>query len=354
VNNSGIAIAAPLEYLPLDELRRQLEVNLVAQLAVTQALLPALRAARGRIVFVGSIAGRSALPFLGAYAASKFALEALADSLRVELAPDGIQVAIAEPGTIATAIWTKPQPLVDLPEEGAKRYGPRIARFRSVATARSAKAAPAEAVAAAVEHALTAPRPRTRYVVGRDAKLRAALERLPDRARDRVIARALLGARARRLAPGPRTSRGGATVSATDNKDLIRRYIEAVDANRTSDWSILDDYIAEDFVAHNPPVPGVSLDRNGMKQAAEIFRVATPGRHEITMQVAEGDLVVSHIVGEGVHEGELLGIPATKKEIRTEGIAIHRVRDGKIVEYWAVTDVARVLQQVGVLPERPS
>jgi len=139
-------------------------------------------------------------------------------------------------------------------------------------------------------------------------------------------------------------------VSTEENKQLIRRYIEAIDENQTSDWSILDEYLAEDFVAHNPPLPGVSLDREGMKQAAEIFRVATPGRHEISMQVAEDDLVVSRIVGRGVHAGELLGIPATNKDVETDGIAIHRIRDGKISEYWSVTDVARVLQQVGALP----
>src|SRR5439155_9073645 len=107
VDNAGIVVAAPLEELLLDELRRQLEVNVVGQLAVTQALLPALRAARGRIVIVGSIAGRSALPFLGAYAISKFSLEAMADALRLELRPEGIEVSIVEPGTIATPIWTK-------------------------------------------------------------------------------------------------------------------------------------------------------------------------------------------------------------------------------------------------------
>jgi predicted ester cyclase len=139
-------------------------------------------------------------------------------------------------------------------------------------------------------------------------------------------------------------------MSADDNKQLIRRYIQAIDDNDSSDWSILDEFIAEDFVAHNPPIPGVSLDREGMKQAAEIFRVATPGRHEVRLQVAEDDLVVSHVVGRGVHAGELLGIPATNKEVETEGIAIHRVRDGKIVEYWSVADVARVLMQVGALP----
>jgi predicted ester cyclase len=135
-----------------------------------------------------------------------------------------------------------------------------------------------------------------------------------------------------------------------ENKELIRRYIRAIDDNRSDDWSVLDEYIAEDFVARNPPLPGVSLDRDGMKEASEIFRSATPGTHEIRMQVAEGDLVVSHIVGRGIHEGELFGIPATNSEVETEGIAIHRVRDGKIVEYWSVTDVARVLQQVGALP----
>jgi predicted ester cyclase len=142
-------------------------------------------------------------------------------------------------------------------------------------------------------------------------------------------------------------------VSPEENKDLIRRYIEAVDANESGDWSMLDEYIAEDFVAHNPPIPGVTSDRAGMKQAAEIFRIATPGRHEIRMQVAEGDLVVSHILGRGVHAGELFGIPATNREVETAGIAIHRVRDGKIVEYWSVSDVARVLQQVGALPGPP-
>jgi steroid delta-isomerase-like uncharacterized protein len=143
-------------------------------------------------------------------------------------------------------------------------------------------------------------------------------------------------------------------VSLEENKSLIRRYVEAIDANQTSDWAVLDDYIAEDFVAHNPVHPGVSLDREGMKQGAELFRIAAPGsRHEIRLQVAEDDLVVSHIVGRGVHAGELLGIPPTHKEIETEGIVIHRVRDGKIVEYWSVTDVAAVLRQLGVIPGGP-
>ena len=139
-------------------------------------------------------------------------------------------------------------------------------------------------------------------------------------------------------------------MSTDENKQLIRRYIAAIDDNEDGDWDFLDDYIAEDFVAHNPPIPGVSLDREGVKQAAEIFQNATPGRHEILLQVAEGDLVASLVVGKGLHAGELLGVPASNREVETEGIAIHRVRDGKIIEYWSVTDVARVLQQIGALP----
>jgi NAD(P)-dependent dehydrogenase (short-subunit alcohol dehydrogenase family) len=194
VDNAGISIAAPLEYLPLEELRRQLEVNVVGQLACVQAFLPALRAAPGRIVLMGSIAGKSAIPFLGAYAMSKHALEAMADSLRLELAPDGIHVALVEPGTIATPIWRKPQGNVEaLPQEARDRYGTRIAALRKKVAERTANAAPADLVAEAVEHALSSRAPRARYLVGRDAKLRAAIERLPDHLRDRVIARALLG-----------------------------------------------------------------------------------------------------------------------------------------------------------------
>jgi NAD(P)-dependent dehydrogenase (short-subunit alcohol dehydrogenase family) len=194
VANAGIAVAAPLEYLPLDELRRQLEVNVVGQVACVQAFLPALRAGHGRVVLMGSIAGKSALPFLGAYAMSKHALEAMADSLRLELAPDGIHVALVEPGTIATPIWTKPQAAVDrLPPEALSRYGARIEAFQRAAAGRAAKAAPVDIVADAVEHALASREPKTRYLVGRDAKLRAAIERLPERVRDRVITRALLG-----------------------------------------------------------------------------------------------------------------------------------------------------------------
>ena len=105
-------------------------------------------------------------------------------------------------------------------------------------------------------------------------------------------------------------------MSLQGNKELIRRYIQAIDDNQTSDWRVVDDYVAEDFVAHNPPFPGVSLNREGMKQAAENFRLATPGQHEITMQVAEGDLVVSHILGRGIHAGDSLGYSCDERRGR--------------------------------------
>jgi NAD(P)-dependent dehydrogenase (short-subunit alcohol dehydrogenase family) len=197
VNNAGTALAMPLEFLPLDQLRRQLEVNLVGHVAVTQALLPNLRAARGRIVNVGSIAGRSALPFLGAYAASKHALEAFTDSLRVELRPFGIAVTVIEPGTIATPIWRKggerfQELAAQMPHELTELYGTRMEAFREAAASARQRAEPADKVARVVERALTEERPKARYVVGRDAWRRALVERLPAGLRDRVYERVLL------------------------------------------------------------------------------------------------------------------------------------------------------------------
>jgi NAD(P)-dependent dehydrogenase (short-subunit alcohol dehydrogenase family) len=199
VNNAGVAIAGPLEFLPLAELRRQLEVNVIGQVAVTQAFLPHLRHTHGRLVLVGSIGGKSALPFLGAYAASKHALEAIADSARLEVSPWGIRVAIVEPATIATPIWKKGAQTAEaiaaqLPPEAAELYGARTAAFRRAAAAADKRAEPAELVAEAVEHALTAKRPKARYLVGKDSRRRARVERLPTRMRDALLARVLLRA----------------------------------------------------------------------------------------------------------------------------------------------------------------
>jgi NAD(P)-dependent dehydrogenase (short-subunit alcohol dehydrogenase family) len=146
-------------------------------------------------VLMGSIGGRSALPFLGPYAASKHALEAIADALRLELRPFGVFVSIVEPGSIATPIWRKGAERADALRGHVdpalwRLYAPAVEKFRSVALSRGPGADP-DLVAKAVEHALTAKRPKARYLVGRDAHLRAWIERLPTRVRDRVLARAL-------------------------------------------------------------------------------------------------------------------------------------------------------------------
>jgi NAD(P)-dependent dehydrogenase (short-subunit alcohol dehydrogenase family) len=196
VNNAGIAVSGPLEFLPLDELRRQLEVNVIGQIAVTQAFLPALRRARGRVVNIGSIGGKIALPFVGPYAASKFAMEGLTDSLRRELEPLGVSVSIVRPGPIESEIWDKGQAKAQelterMPAEAREVYGARIEAGRASARKRAESAIPAQAVAEVVAHALTADRPRTRYLVSRRAKMLATFSRfLPDRALDRMIARA--------------------------------------------------------------------------------------------------------------------------------------------------------------------
>lgn len=193
VNNAGIVVASPLEYLPLDELRRQLEVNVVGQLAVTQAVLEPLRAARGRIVNITSIGGRFASPFLGPYVASKFAMEGMSDSLRRELRPFGIDVAIIEPGSIATEIWDKGQRdasalLEGMSPRARELYGKRLGRAQKLARRTAGHAIPPDRAARAIEHALTASRPRTRYVVGADARIQLLLERaLPDRWLDRLL-----------------------------------------------------------------------------------------------------------------------------------------------------------------------
>ena len=197
VNNAGITVTGPLEFLPLEEFRRQLEVNLIGQLAVTQSFLSLLRRDRGRVVNVSSIGGRVALPFLGPYAASKFGLEGLSDSLRRELRPWGIEVSVIEPGSVATPIWEKGVAAGDallerVPPEGRSLYGDRIASLRKVAQATADRGMPPEEVARVIEHALTADRPRTRYLVGRDAKMRGRIARfVPDRLFDRLIARAM-------------------------------------------------------------------------------------------------------------------------------------------------------------------
>jgi NAD(P)-dependent dehydrogenase (short-subunit alcohol dehydrogenase family) len=197
VNNAGIVIGSPLEVIPLSQLRKQLEVNVIGQIAVTQAFLPLLRRGRGRIVNMGSIAGRGTIPLLGPYSASKFALEALTDALRMELQPWGIQVSIIEPGAIATPLWEKSAKEArdieaSVSEEAKALYGEAVVQIRAAIAKAAQRAIAPEAVVRAVHHALTATRPHTRYLVGSDARLRAWMVKwLPDRIQDRLLGWAL-------------------------------------------------------------------------------------------------------------------------------------------------------------------
>ena len=196
VNNAGVAIPSPLETIPIDDFRRQIEVNLTGQVAVTQAMLPLIRAARGRIVFISSIGGRIAFPLTGAYHAAKFGIEAAGDVFRQELRPWKISVSIVEPGSIDTPIWDRGERTAD--EIGGRTphreelYGNAIASYRKVVRNLAERGIPPAKVAEAIEHALTARRPRARYLVGLDAKLQARAKTIiPTRIFDRVIARVM-------------------------------------------------------------------------------------------------------------------------------------------------------------------
>jgi NAD(P)-dependent dehydrogenase (short-subunit alcohol dehydrogenase family) len=194
VNNAGISVAGPLELLPLSEVRTQFEVNVIGALGVIQVLLPLLRRAHGRIVNISSIAGLAATPFLGAYCGSKFALEAMSDALRLELAPWGIAVSLVEPGAVQSQIWQRAtmsaeRTLGMVSPELVALYAQPLARMQEVITGAAARAIPAEVVARAVAHALTASRPHVRYLVGKDARFRALMKRLlPARLQDRLLA----------------------------------------------------------------------------------------------------------------------------------------------------------------------
>jgi NAD(P)-dependent dehydrogenase (short-subunit alcohol dehydrogenase family) len=196
VNNAGIVVSGPIELVPLELWRNQLEVNVLGPVAVTQAFLPAIRLGRGRIVNIGSIAGRSALPLAGPYSASKFALEAISDSLRMEVKSWGIEVSVIEPGAVRTSIWRKTfsqveEQLRQIPKEKYELYRDIIEKMQAGARMAERSAVPVEEVVKAVEHALTSNKPKSRYPVGRDAKLRLLLNHLPDLTRDRLILKKL-------------------------------------------------------------------------------------------------------------------------------------------------------------------
>ena len=195
VNNAAIGVLGPVEAVTPADLRRQLEVNVVGQVAVTQAVLPRLRAARGRIVFISSTGGRMVVPMEGAYGASKFALEGLADALRVELRPWRIGVSLVEPGPTDTGSWREITRMIDDMDEGMspahrELYSRHTAGLRSVVRRFGPRAMPPDTVAGVVERALAARRPRARYLAGADAHAMIAMKAvLPTRVGDAVAAR---------------------------------------------------------------------------------------------------------------------------------------------------------------------
>ena len=196
MNNAGIAVSGPLEFVPIADLRHQLEVNVVAQVAVTQAFLPLLRKGRGRIVFTGSTSGFMALPLMGPYAMSKYAVEAMADALRVELRPWGIHVVVLQFGVIKTPIWDKGLSAGDAlieqsPPEMTQLYGPAIDRMREFAVDLERQGTPADIAARTAVRAFTARRPKARYPSGKNSRLERIMSLLPTPLRDYILARAL-------------------------------------------------------------------------------------------------------------------------------------------------------------------
>lgn len=197
VNNAGIVVDGPIEAIAPSELRRQLEVNVVGQVAVTQAILPRLRASRGRVLFVSSSSGRVVAPWLGAYSASKFALEAVADALRIELRPWGIKVILIEPGNTDTDLWREAGGQLQataaaLSDEHRELYAAHIEGMRKLTPFMQRTAAPVEHVVRTVERALTDRRPRARYPVGAPVKIQLALNAAtPTRVNDAVLARVM-------------------------------------------------------------------------------------------------------------------------------------------------------------------
>ena len=193
VNNAGISVNAPVEVLPIAEWRRQFEVNLFGHVAMIQALLPSLRRSSGTVVNISSIGGRVALPTYPAYAGSKFAMEALSDSLRREVSGSGVKVAVVEPGAVKTAMAERGIATADRLKAGMapdqlERYGALIDAMSNLARSFDTDGVPAEHAAKVIAKAATAPRPRTRYTVGRDAAILARLSRLvSDRLLDRVV-----------------------------------------------------------------------------------------------------------------------------------------------------------------------
>jgi len=193
VNCAGVPGLGPVEFYPIEAAKRVFDVNFFGAMAVTQTFLPMLRRATGRIVNISSDGGLVSFPFGGPYCFSKFALEALSDSLRVELKPWGISVSVIEPGNVETDIWNRASAKVqnqakDLPAEAYEMYLAVCDHWSRL----KVQGIPPDRVANAVLHALTSKRPKTRYVVGPDARVVSFVAHLPDRIRDRIASRIVL------------------------------------------------------------------------------------------------------------------------------------------------------------------
>ena len=194
LNNAGTVYAAPLELIALDDLRAQLEINVVAHLEVTQTLLPLLKAAGGTIINVSSLNGRIAFPLIGAYSASKFALEALSDVWRIELAPFGVRVVVIEPGSSSTNLWetSHKRAVTKLEQHKGSPYGPLLIRFEKLASKLNTAGFPPQLFADTVLRILSSRKPHARYLIPRtNSIILALLQLVPDWLWDRLIRRIL-------------------------------------------------------------------------------------------------------------------------------------------------------------------
>ena len=196
VNNAGIAVAGPLEYLPLEEIRKQYEINVFGPIALAQTFLTQLRSTQGRLIFIGSIAGRLSAPFVGPYSSSKAALASLVDALRQELAGTGIGVSLLEFASVKTPIWEKGRAGKDrlvamMPPDALKHYGALVNAIVKQTEREEREGMEPSAIANAVLHALRAPKPRARYVIGSKARIQAIAAVLPPAARDKLVKKAM-------------------------------------------------------------------------------------------------------------------------------------------------------------------
>jgi NAD(P)-dependent dehydrogenase (short-subunit alcohol dehydrogenase family) len=227
VNNAGVGLGGPLEIVPIEETRKLMDVNVIGLLAVTQAFLPLLRKGQGRIVNIGSLAGIVAMPGGSSYAASKFAVQAITDSLRLELAPVGVQVTIVDPGAIESALWDKGRTQKDAilhaaPPHLLEPYAPLIELGKQLGD-NPRDILPASCVADDVLHALTAAKPKARYLVGPGPKKAAKLARMPVRIREWLIGNFLKSGVQRNAGQAPEAERTDPALAEQSGEQGVGR-----------------------------------------------------------------------------------------------------------------------------------